>query len=797
MNKKGIILAAIFVIWLIPFTMNNHYQTITASGTGDWPPPASGQWTITQETVVENEEFTLNGSVEVQSGGKLILKNCDITMNSTSHGEVFIDVLSGGNITILSSNFNAADKYAWYLETADGSTCRIEDSTFIGVKEASYDNELLQIDSQNSVFRRNTIHNASKAGVRFGSNALYSLIEDNYVYDIIDYGLWVSYADHSFIINNTTEFVENWGLMVYGAENVTIQHNDVSNCYYGFWVQVSNNFTLDSNVVSDCGIYSMYLGTSTNGTIINNEVFNPYSFGYELSYEQLLWDNNFVDGKEVIMITESSDLHIADNVVEYPDSIGQLIILECTNIEVSDLDCNSIYVRDSSELNIYNNYISDGGIYSGNSIKIIINNNTITNAGSSGMMNHFSTNMTIKQNLIYDCPGIGISLQNGDFSEIIGNTIINCSYGIYLSGGTNMLVALNKIYDAKYRGLGLNIFSSQIFSNYIYSCPYSLDISGGDGILIYKNAFVNPEIEQATSIIGVGLQLFFGTIGNYWSDLTDYEPYDLHGYIDLFPIIDINDFWNYYHENLAYLDEDPPTFLVSQVSGEITPLTSVTITAEIIDMLLIDEAILGFSLDNQISWNNISMILDSSGGYYCTIPAGLPENTIVFYQVVASDIAGNSGASTIYNFTTANIDLEGPMISSYYTPEIIIQNKEFIITAIVEDESVITNVTLYYSIDGGENWISVNMSMDDLVDFKWTATLSIETEEDNPFMYYIEAVDEFGNKEKTPISVISLKTSFQAFLSNPLANILLGALVGLVIISITYGMMKLLAKKTS
>jgi hypothetical protein len=314
-------------------------------------------------------------------------------------------------------------------------------------------------------------------------------------------------------------------------------------------------------------------------------------------------------------------------------------------------------------------------------------------------------------------------------------------------------------------------------------------------LFVYKNAFVNPEIDQGSVIIGFNIQLYSGTVGNFWSDHTDYGPYDFDSYIDLFPIIDINDFWDYYHENLAYLDEDPPTILVSQVSSEITPLTSVTITADIIDMLPIDEAILGFSLDNQISWNNMSMIPESFGGYYCTIPAGLPENTLVFYQVVASDLAGNTGTSSIYNFTTADIDLEGPVISSYHTPEIIIQNKEFSVTAIVEDESIITNVILHYSLDGGENWISVNMSRDTLVDFKWIATLSIETEEDNPFMYYLEAVDEFGNKEKTSITVISMKTSVQAFLSNPIANILLGALAGLVIIGISYGILKLLMKK--
>jgi hypothetical protein len=316
-------------------------------------------------------------------------------------------------------------------------------------------------------------------------------------------------------------------------------------------------------------------------------------------------------------------------------------------------------------------------------------------------------------------------------------------------------------------------------------------------MLIYKNAFVYPEIDQGSVIIGFNLQLYSGTIGNFWSDHTDYGPYDFDGYTDLFPIIDINDFWNYFYENYVYLDDEPPLFLVSQVSGVTTHLTAVTIEAEIEDMLPIEEATLGFSIDNQNTWNNISMIPESEGKYYCTIPAGLPEDTMIFYQIVASDLAGNIGVSLIYNFTTASIDLEGPIISSYYSPEVMIQNKEFTITAIVEDESIIENVTLYYSIDGGVNWIDINMTKDEQLEFKWLVSLSIETETDNPFMYYIEAFDEFGNLGKTQILIVFPKTNFQVFFDNPITSIGLGALVSLALIGLTYAVIRISSRKKS
>ena len=175
-----LIIISMFYLYSFQFT-----KIAIASGTGDWPPPAAAQWIVDVETIVENEIFTLNDSVEVQATGLLILKNCTITMNSTTaHGEVYIDVLTGGNLTILDCTFNAANKYTWYIDAEEGTFVRIEDSEFIGARDPAYTITLINLDGANSIFRNNIVHNNTRGGIHMGSHANNSIIADNYCYNI-------------------------------------------------------------------------------------------------------------------------------------------------------------------------------------------------------------------------------------------------------------------------------------------------------------------------------------------------------------------------------------------------------------------------------------------------------------------------------------------------------------------------------------------------------------------------------------------------------------------------------------
>ena len=115
----------------------------------------------------------------------------------------------------------------------------------------------------------------------------------------------------------------------------------------------------------------------------------------------------------------------------------------------------------------------------------------------------------------------------------------------------------------------------------------------------------------------------------YMIDRTDNTP------TEVFTPMDI------YRETIS--DSTPPK--ISEVRHEpqtVEPHQNVTVYAKIWDEHLA-EAILSYSIDEGKTWKNITMNL-AENGYTAQIP-GFPEDTIVYYRIIAYDYAGNYAIS--------------------------------------------------------------------------------------------------------------------------------------------------------
>ena len=169
--------------------------------TGDLP-PQSGDWVINQLTVVADETLIINGSIIVESGGVLILNNTTIYMNLTSPGEHYIQVKSGGNLTILNSlitAYNTKNRYYFYAES--GSLLRIENSTikYSGVGSGMYSGLWIATDNARII---NTDIWYNRIGV--------------YVYNA-----------NGVYLDNVTIWYGYVGVQSYGAFNLTIINSDI------------------------------------------------------------------------------------------------------------------------------------------------------------------------------------------------------------------------------------------------------------------------------------------------------------------------------------------------------------------------------------------------------------------------------------------------------------------------------------------------------------------------------------------------------------------------------------------
>ncbi|MHA1866484.1 MAG: hypothetical protein ACTSXD_00300, partial [Candidatus Heimdallarchaeaceae archaeon] len=107
--KKNLItlITVLFICFIFRGSLNSNLQSVIASGSGDFPPPGSGVWTISQETIVNSEVIYINDSVSIESGGTLVLENCVIEMNGNEDDKANFIVKNNGNLTIINSKIEA------------------------------------------------------------------------------------------------------------------------------------------------------------------------------------------------------------------------------------------------------------------------------------------------------------------------------------------------------------------------------------------------------------------------------------------------------------------------------------------------------------------------------------------------------------------------------------------------------------------------------------------------------------------------------------------------------------------
>jgi hypothetical protein len=164
---------------------------------------------------------------------------------------------------------------------------------------------------------------------------------------------------------------------------------------------------------------------------------------------------------------------------------------------------------------------------------------------------------------------------------------------------------------------------------------------------------------------------------------------------------------------------------------------SVVITATITDDIAIENATLYVKF-NDGPWNELEMTNDGDV-FEATIPAQ-PHGTEVIYYIQAYDTSGKSVTTTEYSYMV-NDDTEVPVISSV---SISIPAPSYLdsvtISAEVEDDLGLENVTLYFKVDDGE-WITVQMEFSG---GRYRAIIPAQGE-GSVVTYFVRAYDTVGN----------------------------------------------------
>jgi len=387
-----------------------------------------------------------------------------------------------------------------------------------------------------------------------------------------DAGIEIAHSRNINIINNNVTN-NRVSVFLYTSKNINITNNNVSNNEYGIYLKSSssNNIIIDNNVLSNSN-YGIYLWSSSNNNITNNNVSNNENgiflkrssnniisnnnftndglvmIGFDVSHfnSHNIPTNNIVNGKPLYYYKNCSDIDI-DGI-----SIGQLILANCTDVDVKNLQVNNtdvgIEVAFSRNITIINNNFCSndwGGIYLYSSSNNNITNNNVLNNGYGIYFMSSSNNNTITDNNVSWNYKHGIFLWISSNDNIItNNNVSNNEGGIYLIGSSlNNIIINNNVNSNKGDGIYLytssdNVITNNnvsyndygirfdslntnnmIINNYVTSNNwYGIYLFSSSNNMIYHNNIIDNVNQAFDNTDDNVWNDIYPSGGNYWSD---------------------------------------------------------------------------------------------------------------------------------------------------------------------------------------------------------------------------------------------------------------------------------------
>lgn len=468
----------------------------------------------------------------------------------------------------------------------------------------------------------------------------------------------ISNTDVFFVIKdclisslNPWDKLYNRGVTFGNVTHGTIKNLVVSKKWIAITIVSSSNCSvIESQIYDNChgveirGLYDKeYPG---NCSIFNNTLFDNH-VGVMLTYvRHCLVDSNDILGD--IHLQETVECKVSNNIIEgsqtgdwyYYLSFFDVIDTLVVNNTMIDSGLEFNYLHRPS-LQLYNNTVNDkpigyftnltdsiicpsdyGQVFLIDCINVTVRDGTIHNTAES--VSFYSCRNCVIENCTVYSSGFGATLCWSDHcSVILSDFHDNKHWGIDIVESSNTIVAGNILYENK--GIGIFVPPTDSFNNSFY---YNVICSNGDGSTISDG---NAWEDGHNNVWDDGVSL-----GNFWDDYGGIGDYHIPGdalSVDRYPsrvesVIE-SDLWIGFNLN----------------PSEPTGNESVLVRVGVIDADGVDEVILSYSIDGNLTWTNITMV--QSGPIWNTTIPSQSENTTVSYRVFVRDNAGNIESSAI------------------------------------------------------------------------------------------------------------------------------------------------------
>ncbi len=346
------------------------------------------------------------------------------------------------------------------------------------------------------------------------------------------------YGISTFNVDNTTVFDNNlhsiyFALYLIGASttNLTVSGNSMVNSSGGglfttaSYVNVSGNHLertgmglqqtvgvriLDNTFTNMSNACAIYLNSAESTTISGND-FTSTGIGIggtSLAHynTHTITTDNLVDGRPIRYYSDSVNL-VLDG-----DSTGQLILVNCTDADVQNLEVIPGYVgisvMYSEDVAIQSCNVSDNSwanVQIRRTQNVSLTGCRIHNSGHHGLQSYeYVVNLTLANSTVKDNGNDGVRLDYTTQVNITGNNVSRNgfnSYGIEVYHCTWGNISENNICD-NYIGLGLTV--------------------GTTNFRVFHNNFYN-NTHQAYDVLSNTWDDGYPSGGNYWDNYTDVD----------------------------------------------------------------------------------------------------------------------------------------------------------------------------------------------------------------------------------------------------------------------------------
>ena len=404
-------------------------------------------WEIRTLTIIENQTLVVNRNIFIYNGGALILRNSMIKMNLTYLGEYWIEVFSGGNLTLIGSTITALNRSnRYYIRVHNGSAIHIEDSEISYAGYKSYP-EL----------------STSGYGARY-------LI-------IVEYGLWIEAS--KVVIRNSRLLYNQYGIYLEGVKNGVIVGNLISGCgWTGIHLHSSSYNIIANNTIIDNAFEGIALDLSDNN-IIEVNLLSDNSCGGIV----LLVSRNNVIAKNIIIY--SSEKRYKDGIEVgggYNNTIEDNLLFGC-----------GLYI--SGNKSTFVNTTIRNTMVNHKPLIYMVGVKNLTIEGDAGqIIVALSKNVTIR-NVKIENTNVGIEIVYSNDIRIVNNTIINSEYGILLGRTNSSIIAYNRMLRNYYGIFLRDSNNNTITNNEIRGNEWGIYLLGSEDNIIEDNIMKDNQVD--------------------------------------------------------------------------------------------------------------------------------------------------------------------------------------------------------------------------------------------------------------------------------------------------------------